>query len=230
MREARCLCYSLRERSILPGILELTAMPILDRRSALRHALLAGGLGLPVMTAAQQGPARLRGTIAGLDGAVLTVALRDGGQAPVMLAEPLTVLALRRVPLAEIVVGTAVGVVAVPDTDGALKAVAITVLPPGARITELQTPWDLGPETSMNNGPVTATVDKGGVGELTLSILGKAVLVRVPPDAPLLMPIPATRADLKPGAPVFINATRGADGALSATRVVVGKDGVSPAI
>ena len=201
-----------------------------DRRSCLRYGLLVVGFGLPVDATAQQGPARLRGTIAGLQVDVLTVALRGGGEARVTLAEPLTVAALRRVALAEIVVGTALGVVAVPDTDGALKAVAITVLPPGARITELQSPWDLGPETSMNNGPVTATVDKGGIGELTLSILGKAVLVRVPPDAPLLMPIPATRADLKPGAAVFINATRGADGALSATRVVVGKDGVSPAI
>jgi hypothetical protein len=205
-------------------------MHSLSRRISLQIGLLLATFGLALGAAAQQGPARLRGSIVALDGDRLTVALREGGQAQLRLAEPLTVVALRRVALAEIVVGTALGVVAVPDTDDALKAVAITVLPPGARITELQSAWDLAPGTSMNNGPVTATVDKGGVGELTLSILGKSVLVRVPPDAPLLMPIPAARADLKPGAAVFINATRGADGALSAARVVVGKDGVSPAI
>lgn len=197
----------------------------------LRRAVLPGVLLLAAGAAhAQQGPARLRGSIVALEGDVLTVALSDGGQARVTLAGQATIASLRRVALSEIVVGTALGVVAVPDTDGALKATAITVLPPGARITELQSAWDTGPDSSMNNGPVTATVDKGGIGELTLSILGKPVLVRVPPEAPLLMPVPASRADLKPGAKVFINATRAADGALSTARVVVEKDGVAPAI
>lgn len=39
---------------------------------------------------------------------------------------------------------------------------------------------------------------------------------------------PATPTDLKPGATVFVTAERGSDGALSASRLVVGNNGVVP--
>jgi hypothetical protein len=175
------------------------------------------------------GPTRLRGTIVTLEGNLLTVATRDGPSVVVTLAEPLMVSALRRVALTDITAGTSIGAVAEPGTDGTLRAVAITVLPLGARITERQIPWDL-PNTSMNDGPVEAVVESSAGRELTLSINGKSVKVQVGADTPLLMPIPAARADLVAGAAVFINATRNADGTFSAARVTVGKDGVAPAI
>ena len=161
---------------------------------------------------------------------MLTVATREGSSVAVALTEPLAVSALRRVALGEITPGTSVGAVAAPGADGELRAVAITVLPPGARIIERQVAWDLAPGTSMNDGPVEAVVQDSAGGVLTLGINGRSVRLRVGADTPLLMPIPAARADLVPGAAVFINAARGADGALSAARVTVGKDGVVPAI
>ena len=39
---------------------------------------------------------------------------------------------------------------------------------------------------------------------------------------------PATRDDLKPGAPVFLSATKNAEGKLTAARVTVGTKGVAP--
>ncbi|ONG43981.1 hypothetical protein BKE38_28550 [Pseudoroseomonas deserti] len=175
-------------------------------------------------------PSRIRGRITALDGATLRVATREGGTAEIALAETATVSALRRVALADITPGTSVGAVAEPGADGELKAVAITVLPAGMRITERQVAWDLAPGTSMNDGPVEAVVESAAGRDLRLSIQGKPVLLRVTPETPLLMPIPASRADLVAGAAVFINATQGADGRLSAARVTVGKDGVDPAI
>ena len=211
-----------------------------------RRALL-GGAALLALAASPLGrllaqqpapaagtPTRLRGRITGLDGATLRIATREGGTAEVTLAENATVSALRRVALADITAGTSVGAVAepldAPGAEGALKAVAITVLPPGMRITERQVAWDLAPGTSMNDGPVEAVVESAGGRDLRLSIHGKPVLLRVTPETPLLMPIPASRADLVAGAAVFINAMQGADGRLSAARVIVGKDGVDPAI
>ncbi|MBS7809546.1 DUF5666 domain-containing protein [Roseococcus pinisoli] len=203
-------------------------MTLLSRRTALVLGL--GGVAALPAWAQQPGPVRLRGTITELDGNALGVATRTGQRLVVQLADNTPIAALRRVALSEITTGTAVGVVAEPGADGELRATAITVLPPGMRITELQNAWDTAPNASMNNGPVEAVVDSGGGRDLTLSILGRRVLVRVPADTPLRMPIPAARTDLVPQAQVFINATRGEDGRLSASRILVGKDGVDPVI
>ncbi|WP_426958087.1 hypothetical protein [Muricoccus radiodurans] len=205
-------------------------MPRPNRRSLLGGALLALAAIGPAARAQDAVPTRLRGTIVGLEGNALTVNLRAGGTARVMLAEALTVASLRRVALADLAPGTSVGAVAEPGPDGALRAVAITVLPPGQRITELQVPWDTGQDSSMNNGPIGAVVENAGGRELTLSILGRSVRLLVSPDTPLLQPVPASRADLVPGRAVFINGTRAADGQVSATRVTVEKDGVAPVI
>lgn len=203
-------------------------MPILSRRCALALGLaVLSGIGARAQGA---GPVRIRGSIIGLDGNMLAVTTRSGERVTVSLAEDAAISALRRVALAEITPGTAVGVVAEPGPDGELRATAITVLPPGRRITELQTAWDTGPNASMNNGPVEAAVDSGSGRDLTLSILGRRVLVRVPEGTPLLMPIAASRADLVPGATVFISAMRGEDGRLSASRLTVSKNGVAPVI
>ena len=206
-------------------------MPNLSRRGVLGALATFGTAAVhaPSVLAQAAAPTRLRGTIASLEGNLLTVSTREGGRTAVNLAEPLTVAALRRVTLAEITAGTSVGVVAEPGDD-ALRAVAITVLPPGVRINERQVAWDLTPNTSMNDGPVEAVVESGAGRELTLRINGRSVKVQVGPDTPLVMPIAAARADLVPGAAVFINAMPGADGQLSAARVVVGKDGVVPPI
>ncbi|MBW6399693.1 hypothetical protein KPL78_17670 [Roseomonas sp. HJA6] len=202
-------------------------MPTLSRRIA-----ALGLVALPAATALAQGagPVRIRGSIVGLEGDVLGVVTRSGDRLAVTLAEGAAVSALRRVALADITPGTALGVVAEPGPDGTLRATAITVLPPGARITELQVPWDTGENASMNNGPVEAAVDSASGRDLTLSILGRRVVVRVAADTPLLMPIPASRADLVAGATVFINGTRGADGRIATSRVIVSKDGVAPVI
>jgi hypothetical protein len=205
----------------------------LTRRALLGGAALLALSTSPLLRALAQPagtPQRIRGRITALDGQVLRVTTREGAAVAITLAEAVAVSALRRVSLADITPGTSVGAVAEPGADGALKAVAITVLPAGMRITERQVAWDLAPGTSMNDGPVEAVVEGSAGRELTLSIHGKSVPLRVTPETPLLMPVPATRADLVAGAAVFINATAAADGQLSAARVTVGKDGVDPAI
>lgn len=192
------------------------------------------GLGLAALAAApalaQQGPVRIRGTILELDGNALGVTARDGARVIVSLTPDVTIAALRRVTLADLGQGANIGVVAEPDTDGELRATAITVLPPGARINQYQGAWDTAPNASMNNGVVEATVQSGSGRDLTISIQGRPVRIRVPAETPLLMPIQATRADLVPNATVFINATRGEDGRITANRVTVSKDGVAPVI
>ena len=199
----------------------------------LRRAVLAGGsLGVlagwrPSAGLAQAASVRVRGSIRAFDGQVLTVAARDGAEIPVRMGEA-PVAALRRVSVSDLVPGTPLGVVAEPAVDG-LRAIAVTVLPPTAT-RQFQSPWDLGANSSMNNGAVAAVVQRAEGHELTLSINGRSVPVRLDEGTALVRPVQASRDDLKPGASVFISATRGADGGVVATRVTVEKDGVAPPI
>lgn len=194
-----------------------------------RHAALGLAL-LPVAAHAQgAGPVRIRGTIVSYEAGQLTIATREGGRATVTLPEAMPVSALRRVALSEIVPGSFLGVVAEPGPDGGLQAVAISVFPPGVRGREFQSSWDLAPNTSMNNGAVEAVVENASGREINMTILGRSHRVAITERTVLLMGIPATRADLVPGAAVLVVGERAADGQVTIQRMQVGRDGVSPA-
>ena len=64
--------------------------------------------------------------------------------------------------------------------------------------------------------------------ELAITYKGGSNTVTVPADVPVVTFAPAERADLKPGATVFLAATKNAEGQLMASRVTVSKDGVAP--
>jgi hypothetical protein len=133
------------------------------------------------------------------------------------------------VPLASIAPGTFIGTAARPAPDGELQAMELLVFPESARGTgEGHYPWDLAPGSTMTNANVEAAVPATSGRELTLAYKGGSVKVRVPPDVPVVTPSPASLADLKPGATVFLSAMRAADGSLSTSRVTVSKDGVAP--
>ncbi len=89
-------------------------------------------------------------------------------------------------------------------------------------------PWDLKPKSTMTNGTVMNLVKEINGRTLTVSYKGGEKKLAIPDGIPIVTFAPATEADLKPGATVFVPAKRGADGALSAGTVVVGTNGVNP--
>ncbi|WP_237215326.1 hypothetical protein [Falsiroseomonas oryziterrae] len=190
-----------------------------------RRVILAGGLVLAAGGAGAQEVVRLRGRIAAAEGDMLRVATREGTVVTVRLGTA-SIAALRRVAPEALVPGTNLGVVAEPFEDG-LRAVAVTVLPPSAT-RQFQSAWDLSEGSSMNNGALASVVG-GGAGRIVLSINGREVPMRLDERTAILQPVEASRADLRPGAAVLVNATRGADGVVTATRVTVERDGVAPA-
>lgn len=116
-----------------------------------------------------------------------------------------------------------------PGAGNELQAVAVVVFPENLRgVGEGHRDWDLAPGTTMTNANVEAAVQGSSGRDLTLAYKGGSVKVLVGPDAAVVTPVPAERADLKPGATVFLSTTRAADGALSASRITVSKDGVAP--
>jgi len=179
---------------------------------------------------AQTAPAtRIRGTIATIDGQLMTVNSRDGQKQEIKLNDPLTVSTVKKVDLASIGSGSYVGIATRTGSDGSMQALEVLVFPEAMRgASEGHFAWDLEPGSMMTNGTVSGAVEAASGRELTVNFKGGSKTVQVPPNTPVVTLAPAERADLKPGAPVFFSATRTAEGQLVTSRVTVGKDGVAP--
>jgi hypothetical protein len=63
---------------------------------------------------------------------------------------------------------------------------------------------------------------------VTLTYQGKEKKIAIPAGTPIVTFAPATPADLKPGAAIFMIAEKGAGGAITARRVTVETNGVAP--
>jgi hypothetical protein len=193
---------------------------------AWKLALPVAGLVLLVSAAEAQTNVRVRGTIVAIDGNVLSVKSRDGRDLKLQLADGVTVAVAKAIRFEEIKQGDYVGTTTKPGADGTLVALEVHYLAPTT--PEGSIPWDLQPGSMMTNANVDAIVQSAGKRELTLQYKGGTQKIMVPDDAPIVRAVPGTRTDLVPGEYVFIGAQAAADGALSAARVQVSKDGVRP--
>jgi len=193
-------------------------------------ALVALAAAPPLLAQAPAAPPRrIRGTIDGIAGRDMTLTTREGSKVTIRLADNVGVSALRRLALSDIAPGSYIGTAAEPGEDGVWRALEVLVFPEAMRGTgEGHYAWDLTPTSSMTNATVDSAVQANDGRSLTLTARGQQVKVMVPPDVPVVTPVPATFEDLKPGAQVFLAATPGADGTLSAARVTVARDGVVP--
>jgi hypothetical protein len=200
----------------------------MDRRLFVAAALLLGASTLNAL-AQTAPPTRIRGTIAAVDGNTMTVNGRDGKKMDVALNDPLTVVTVKKFDLSTIKATDYVGIATRTGADGKLTAMEVLVFPEAMRgAGEGHYAWDLEPGSMMTNGTVKGAVTAASGRDLTVAYKDGSQTISVPPSAPVVTFAPAERADLKPGAPVFLGATKSAEGKLSAGRVTVGKDGVAP--
>jgi hypothetical protein len=178
---------------------------------------------------AQTPPTRLRGSIAALDGDTLTVATRDGGTAKVALTKDWVVMLVSPFSLADIKENSFVGVASMKKPDGTLEALEVLVFPEAARGTgEGHYPWDLQPQSMMTNATVSKVVKAADVDTLTVTYKDGTQTIHVGKGVPVVTFAPGTKEDAKVGAKVFLGAAKAADGSLSAGRILVGKDGLTP--
>ncbi len=190
-------------------------------------ACLIGGALTATPTAAQ--PQRIRGTIASLDGQVLTVTTREGPQVKITLADNYSVGAVKKVDASAITTGTFVGIAAAPAPGGGWRALEVLLFPESGRGSgEGHYDWDLAPGSSMTNATVTAVVNSTNGHSVNLKYKDGSVDIVIPDGTPLVTPTTADRSDVKPGAAVLVGATKAADGTLTAARITVEKDGVKP--
>jgi len=184
-------------------------------------------LALVGFAAFAQSPVRVRGTIARLDGDVLTVKSRDGKEVRVQLAPDAQVAVAKATTLADIKPGTYVGSAAVKRADGTLVAKEVHTLPP--QVPAGHIPWDLEPGSTMTNANLEGVAKAAGGQEITLQYKDGTQKILVPPGTPIVTFVPGDRSALKAGETIFTSARVEADGKLSTQRIQVSKDGVRPA-
>jgi hypothetical protein len=188
-------------------------------------------LALGMFTAADaQERVRVRGAIEKVEGNVLTVKTREGPVVAIKLAENFAVGGLVSAKFEDIKQNTYVGIAGLPLPDGKVRALEVLIFPEAMRGTaEGHFPWDLVPESTMTNAAVTESVARTEGNTLVLKYKDGEKTIVVPADAPIVRAVPTEKSELKPGAKIFIAAAvRGADGTLSAQRVTVGLNGLTP--
>ena len=171
----------------------------------------------------------LRGIIAAVADNALTFKTRAGDSVTVRLGAKTQIVEIVKASAADLKPDAFIGVAAVPDTGGGLKALEVHIFPEPLRGTgEGFRPFDLAPHSSMTNGALHMRV--GGVNGdmLTVAYKGGSQTIRLPADTPIVTFAPGDKADLKAGAAAIVRGAKAADGGVEAAAVLVGKDGLTP--
>ena len=173
---------------------------------------------------------RVRGTIEAVDGASLTIKTREGSDVKARLGDNAVVVAVVKASYADIKQGSFIGVTGMPQADGSQKCVEIHIFPEAMRGTgEGHQPWDLKPNSTMTNATVDQMVTAKDDQTLTLKYKGGEKKIVVGPDCAIVTYKPGDRAELKPGAKIFVaRATKETDGTLTFPRINVGRDAPPP--
>ena len=200
-----------------------------------RRAFAVAGFALVVATsvsfAQQPQMVRVRGTVEGVDGALLVVKSRDGQTTyRIKMADNVAVRGVIKAPLSDIKENSFVGVTGMPQPDGSQKAVEIHIFPEALRGTgEGFRPWDLMPNSTMTNATVAQMVKGVNGNEITLKYKDGEKKIVVAPETVIVTYVPGNKDELKPGAKIFIaGAAKKDDGTLEAASISVGRDGLTP--
>jgi hypothetical protein len=172
-----------------------------------------------------QAPTRVRGTIATLDGDILSVKSRDGQNLKIHLTSDAQVATTKKATMADFKPGSYVGVTSVKGPDGRLVAKRVHAL--GPQVPAGHMAWDSIPDSLMTNATMENSAQVSGGNELTLKYKDGEQKILVTPETEFFTFTPGSRADLKPGETIFTSA-RDEGGKLVTQRISVSKDGVNP--
>lgn len=200
----------------------------------LKHAIvicLALTVAAPAF-AQDAAPKRVRGTIASVDGATLKIKPATGDVITLHLTDGAKVVVAAKGSLADVKTGSYVGIANQVSPDGKQDAVEVHIFPETMRGTgDGQRPWDLGKSSKMTNGAVGSKVMAVDGQNLEITYKGGTSTIQVRPNTQVMLFGPGTASDLLTGAHVFVREAKpGTDGVLQAGSIVVGKDGLAPAL
>jgi hypothetical protein len=174
-------------------------------------------------------PSRVRGTIEGVEGDVLSVRSRSGEDVKLHMTSDVRVVGITRIALSDIKVGSFIGTTTVPGPDGSQNAVEVHVFPEAMRGTgEGSRPYDLRPNSTMTNATVDQSVAGNDGHTLLIKYKDGEKKVQVSAETPVVTYVPADKSDLKAGAKVIAFMKKLPDGSFETDRVSVGRDGLTP--
>jgi hypothetical protein len=117
-----------------------------------------------------------------------------------------------------------------PQADGTQKAIEVHIFPEARRgAGEGHRPWDLVPNSTMTNANVEQLVTSVDGPMLTMKYKEGEKKISVPNNAVIVQFVNGDKADLKPGAKIFIAAgTKLPNGDVETAGINVGKNGITP--
>src|SRR5262245_25115004 len=182
--------------------------------------------------AAQQAQTvRVQGTIAKVDGDVLTLKVSDGTENKLTLTGNAVIVAVVKASMAEVKEGVFLGSAAMPQPDGTQKALEVHIFPEQMRgAGEGHRPYAPVANSTMTNGTAAGATVAGVDGStITVKYKDGEKKIVVPPDVPVVRYEIGGNGDLKAGAHfTVVAATKKPDGSFEASRINVGRDGVVP--
>jgi len=187
-------------------------------------------LSIASVSAQQPAPTRVRGEIEKVDGNTLTVKSREGATVTVHLKDNALISGVEKAVLADIKQNSFVGITAMPQPDGTQKAIEVHIFPEARRgAGEGHRPWDLLPNSTMTNANVEQLVTSVDGPMLTMKYKDGEKKISVPNNATIVQFVNGDKADLKPGAKIFIAAgTKLPNGDVETAGINVGKNGITP--
>lgn len=178
--------------------------------------------------AAHPGPHNIRGKVVSLIADQLVVKPAHGPRLTIKLAPDWAVVVMKPVDVGAIQPGSFIGATEIETPDGAGRSLEVHVFPPGVKIGEGHYPWDLKPGSMMTNGTVGQVIEGPKGRMLAVAYPGATRHILVPPNVPVVATAPGARSLLSAGVSVFILPAKTADGALAASRVLIGVNGAPP--
>jgi hypothetical protein len=179
--------------------------------------------------AAQAAPdVHIRGTIEAVNGQTMTVKTREGSTDTIDLSGDWKITGVTKASIHDIKPGDFVGIASVSKKNGDNGALEVVVFPASMKgAGEGDYAWDLKPKSNMTNGTVAKAVKQVNGQTVTVAYRGGSRKITITDKTPVVTFAPAKKSDLKPNAPVFVGAKK--DGTkISAQRVIVGHDGITP--
>jgi hypothetical protein len=176
---------------------------------ALAIGLLAGSaLGQNAITVK---PTRISGTLVTLSAQTLVIKPQTGDPVSIILPAGLKILASAKKSVADIKAGDFVAATSAKGADGKLSAKDIHILPESMRgVAEGHR--DMDANTTMTNATVSGIAGAQQGGNLTLKYKDGTTEIAVSPDTPVSTLVPASDAQLKPGAAISAIASQQAGG------------------
>ena len=195
---------------------------MIDRRSVLLGFLSLILLYIALPAIAQQADdsvIRIQGVFQKLDGQTITVQSADGTSTDIHLTTDTVVTRNEPSTLADVKPGDFVASAAKKGDDGKLHSIEVRIFPSAMNgLGEGQRPMQDTSKT-MTNAKVTEVVAAPEGQILKVKFQDNTSELVVGPNVPVIRVVVGAASDLKVGSNVFVSATKGPDGTLSAKRV-----------